>query len=837
MDPQLGKAGVQGSESTATVIVQFKSTESIQSAGLSRAQIQREKMRIADESQREFVKELSSFSPAIAQERFSLWVNNSMILEADQALIEFLSKREDVERVVLDEEILLEEPINVQEVTKSNSSLLTYGLEKVRAKEVWEEFGITGSGVRVGILDTGFAEHPDLTGRVDHVRDFAGSKPDGQPNDGHGHGTHCMGTIGGKNTSGKAIGVAPDVRYVVAKIFSDSGRTTDAKIMKAMQWITDPDGNPETEDQPRVVSNSWGGPKKGYEASKPRWDVVSTWRELGMVPVFAAGNSGSGKSTVGSPGAFPHSFTIGATDNGDKIARFSSRGPVTWKGESHIKPNVSAPGVDVYSASHKDGGYRKMSGTSMATPHVAGVIALLLQANPDASVEDIERVLQETAVDLGSEGLDNDYGHGRVDAYEAVKKFAKIGTLELTIKSDYPATISIESLGLQATDSEEAPTILSLLEGTYDVTISAFGHLSRTVEVTITARETTSLAIDLEPLARHTLTVGVKNTDGEPLEATVAFPGTPILASQATSGIFVSNLPKGSYTAIISLKGYRSERRSFELEANHPLNVVMEQAPSTLLVQGDQNSSFQDYYEQVLVRQFMEFDVLGRTGQMSIYDLIAYDRVIWYTGNLTQGVLSEDEQTALAEYVEKGGSLILSGKGIGNDLGKTSFYGSVLGASFKGDRKWWKTVTGSGMKFSLNDDGSAENQDTPDALDATDSNATILFSYRFGSDAGLARSHGAGKVVYLGFGLEGIGVLETRSAVFKKLVESSKPTLRAKLTRLGAAFELDRGLHKVLSSRFKVNRKDLAAFQEFLKTTDSKVPYQTQIFQAQNLYR
>ena len=835
MDPRLNETGLFEANGTQTVIVQFKSSRMSTFAGMNREEIQRAKMLNMQESQSGFRRDLGSFAPSLANEPTSLWINNSMILDADADMIDFLSKREDVERVVLDEEILLDQPLNVEEDVKADGQKLTYGLKKVRANEVWSEFKVTGKGVTVGILDTGYASHPDLDGRVKIVKDFAGSVPEGQPNDGHGHGTHCMGTIGGRDTSGQAIGVAPDVDFIVAKIFTDAGRTTDAKIQKAMQWIADPDGNPATNDQPRVVSNSWGGPKQSYDASKPRWDAVQTWRDLDMVPVFAAGNSGSGKSTVGSPGAFPHSFTIGATDIVDKIAGFSSRGPVKWEGKEYIKPEVSAPGVDVYSASHKDGKYAKMSGTSMATPHVAGVVALLIQANPGASVDDVETVLEQTAVDLGDEGQDNNYGYGRVDAYEAVKKFMKTGTLELTIDSEYPATVKVEALNILKTDIQQTPTLMALPEGAYTVEISAFGHVSKSELVNIVSKETTTLSVKLQPTARHMLTARVSDTNGKALQATVAFLDAPIEVSYAVGGDFQKSLPVGSYEVVFSFRGYKADRGILNLDKDTVLDVVLTRAPGTLVVQGDSDGSLSTFYTAALNSLSKDFELNAQVSNLSSYDLLAYETVVWYTGNRTDLVLSESQQKALDEYIKNGGSVILTGKGIGNALDGTRFYADTLGAIFKGDRKWWKTISGMDLKFGLDDDGSAKNQDTPDAIGLMDKGATTLFEYKFGSAAGIARSHGHGKVVYLGFGVEGIGDLQTRSAVLKIAYDAVKPSLSAKLGRLEAAFNGDRNLHRILADQITIQPDEAAEFEAFIRIQANKVPFQSQIFQLQNL--
>lgn len=348
-----------------------------------------------------------------------LWAANAMIAEVDNSMLEQLASMEDVAQVSMDRPVLFEEPpANSPEEIREDE--WTYGLKVLGVDKVRAKYNLTGKGVKVGVLDTGIdANHPDLKGKVVAWGDFAGTSETAK--DAHGHGTHCAGTIAGGNTSGKQIGVAPNAQLVIGRIFGDNGGATLAGIIKAMNWMTDPDGNPDTDDAPDLVSNSWGGRQGSMASEKSMWNIVSSWRELNIVPVFAAGNSGPRPKTVGTPGGYPHSFAVGATDSNDKIAYFSSRGPITWEGKDYVKPEVSAPGVNVYSAK-PGGGYQSMSGTSMACPHVAGLVALMLEANPALTVADVEAILKETSVDLGETGPDNTFGVGRADISAAIAK-------------------------------------------------------------------------------------------------------------------------------------------------------------------------------------------------------------------------------------------------------------------------------------------------------------------------------------------------------------------------------------------------------------------------------
>lgn len=350
------------------------------------------------------------------QEGSVLWNVNGLhlYLRMDQVLL--LAERSEVHSIIYDAEINLELP-KVEETQESLRNI-AWGITQINADKVWNTLGITGRNVKVGILDTGYSDHPALKDRVIADRTFNFGAKTG-PNDRHGHGTHCAGTIGGSTVNGKVIGVATGVSFIIGGIFNSKGKGSLSLMLQGMQWIADPDGDSATADYPALVSNSWGINWTKPKQVEPLLRAVQTWTQLGIVPVFAAGNSGPYAQTIIVPGSFNESITIGSTDKLDRIARFSSQGPGSYLGIQSQKPDISAPGVSVYSAD-LGGKYTYRSGTSMATPHVAGVIALMLEANPNLSIEQIRQILHKSSVDLGDNGYDYAYGWGRLDAYAAV---------------------------------------------------------------------------------------------------------------------------------------------------------------------------------------------------------------------------------------------------------------------------------------------------------------------------------------------------------------------------------------------------------------------------------
>ncbi len=374
------------------------------------------------------------------------WIANVMVVLAVPAEIDRIARRSDVDYVEPNFEAELIKPADVRPMDQGSEMDtrgigMAPGLLAVRAPEVWSVLGIDGTGALIGSLDTGVdGNHPSLASRWrgNHAAanecwlDVLGGGTS-FPADTHGHGTHTTGTMAGIALD-DTIGVAPGAQWIATNAINQSGGSAlDNDIIACFQWFTDPDGNPDTiEDVPDVVQNSWGVNENftGYYDCDDRWwDVIDNCEAAGVVVVFSAGNEGPSSGSLRSPAdratSIYNCFSVGSTlySAPYAISSFSSRGPTTCDyidPDVAIKPEVSAPGSDIYSA-QPGGGYQYMSGTSMAGPHVSGVVALMRQANPDLEVNTLKQILMETAIDLGTPGEDNDYGWGIIDAFAAVE--------------------------------------------------------------------------------------------------------------------------------------------------------------------------------------------------------------------------------------------------------------------------------------------------------------------------------------------------------------------------------------------------------------------------------
>jgi serine protease AprX len=291
-------------------------------------------------------------------------------------------------------------------------TMLDVSAPLIRAPEVWAA-GARGTGIRVGVVDTGIdADHPDLAGRIAASVHFAGSSP----KDGNGHGTHVAGIIAGNGTAseGRYVGIAPEALICAAKVLADNGSGLMSDVMAGVEWAVDIGA--------QVINLSLGSDIKS-DGSDPLCQLCDAAVAEGVVVCVAAGNAGPGEGTIGTPAAARQVITIGASTDDDQIASFSSRGPTK---DGRIKPDVVLPGVSIRAcrAAGTSMGtpvgdhYTQASGTSMATPHAAGVAALLLQAMPDLTPAQLKARFRAMAVDLGLD--ENAQGAGRVDAYAAL---------------------------------------------------------------------------------------------------------------------------------------------------------------------------------------------------------------------------------------------------------------------------------------------------------------------------------------------------------------------------------------------------------------------------------
>lgn len=342
------------------------------------------------------------------EQQFSLFPG--VALKVTAADIETLSRQEDVEQVWPDL------PVH---------TWLNNSVPKIQAPKVWATSLIRGQGIRVAVIDTGIDDsHPDFAGRIMASKSFVGSSAQ----DDNGHGTHVAGIVAGSGvkSEGKYVGVAPEAQLYIAKVLRANGGGSMSDVMAGIEWAV-------LEHQVQIINLSLGsgGSCDGTDALSTLCDEAVL--QAGVVICVAAGNIGPNPETIGVPGCARYVITVGAIDDNDRIASFSSRGPTA---DGRIKPDLVFPGVTIVAPQAAgtqigtvvEEGYVASQGTSMATPHAAGVAALMLQAKPTLTAEQVKAQMLASAVNLGA--LPNEQGVGRGDAYRAYRQVTGQGQLE-----------------------------------------------------------------------------------------------------------------------------------------------------------------------------------------------------------------------------------------------------------------------------------------------------------------------------------------------------------------------------------------------------------------------
>ncbi|MFE4953925.1 S8 family serine peptidase [Streptomyces sp. NPDC056653] len=390
--------------------------------------------------------------------------------------------------------------------------------------------------------------HPALVGNYrgnngdgSFTHDYNWYDPTGQcttsaPCDNNGHGTHTMGTMVGAG----GVGVAPGAKWIAAK-GCESSSCSDSSLLAAGQWIlapTDHTGrNPRPDLAPDIVNNSWGGGDTTFYQ-----DIVEAWNAAGIFEAFASGNDGDGVtcSTGHAPGSQAPAYGVGAYDVNGKIASFSGFGPSRLDGS--MKPNISAPGVNVRST-WPGNTYRAISGTSMATPHVAGAVALLWSSAPSliGNIDETRALLNQGAVDVddthcgGTADANNVWGEGKLDIFASVDKAPHTAAVVTGKVSDRASGSALSGVTVKASGSASTRTVttsadgsyrLTLPAGSYDFALSGYGYANGTSSgVTVATGEQVTKDFTMDAVASHAVSGTVLDVTGKPLaKATVQVP-------------------------------------------------------------------------------------------------------------------------------------------------------------------------------------------------------------------------------------------------------------------------------------------------------------------------
>ena len=709
------------------------------------------------------------------------WISNMIWVRGGIDAVRAMAGRDDVARVSANPRVRLDEPVATGGEDRPTESV-EWNIAHVNAPDVWA-LGVTGQGVVVAGQDTGYLwNHPALVHQYrggpagdhdynwwDAIHSGGGScgADSPEPCDDHGHGTHTMGTVVGDDGGSNQVGMAPGARWIGCRNM-DVGVGTPQTYAECYQFFiapTDLSGaNPDPSLAPDVINNSWGcPPSEGCTDPNVLLSVVQAVRAAGIVTVHSAGNSGSSCSSVEDPSAiYAESFTVGSTDSTDDISYFSSRGPVTVDGSNRRKPDVVAPGESIRSST-RDGGYQGgWQGTSMAGPHVAGAVALLVSANPGIAgdVDLIESIVEQTAAPLttsqgcGDDGPsdvpNNTYGWGRIDAFAAASF-----PLDFTLAPD-PASVAV-----CAPDEATVEIVIGQHQGFDEpVTLAAVdlpaGAVASFLPNPVTPPGISTLTISgTDAVAPGTHPIGVVGTsspssivhetsfnlgvyDGAPDAPAPAEPadgavdvvtlptlrwgpvaqGAAYVVEVATDPSFATvvataQVDEAEYTLTSSLEPdtpYWWRVRAANPCGDGPWSAVWgfttRAIPPILLVDDDDNDP------DVRATYTGALDALGRdhdvwdTGNADVEpspaELGVYEIVIWFTGDEFGGHAGPGAagETALAEWLDGGDRcLLLSSQDYHWDRDLTPFMQSHLGVASVEDDEYQDTATGVGTPF------------------------------------------------------------------------------------------------------------------------------------------
>lgn len=521
----------------------------------------------------------------------AFWATNAIRIEAgDTALVMSLASDDGVEGIYPTTSY---DPPELEEGPAREASGLEWGVQDINAPEVWNDYGATGEGIVIATIDSGVQfDHPALvdayrgtTGAGTFTHDYnwfdATSQSLQEPTDNDGHGTHVTGTMVGDDGGDNQIGVAPDAQWIAANGCCPS----DQALISSGQWMLAPtklDGSaPDPGMRPHIINNSWSTNQPSNDPFME--DVIQAWDAAGIFSMWANGNNGPSCESSGSPGSRAITYSVGNYDSEHAIASTSGRGAGQ---EGVVKPNIAAPGTNVRSAYPNDG-YASASGTSMASPHAAGAVALLWSASP-ALVGDIQNtrdLLDGSAIDTedlqcgGTAEKNSVFGEGRLDALAlvAAAPIGDTGTISGVVTDTEDgeplsgATMAIEGpVTREVTTNDQGAYEVLVTTGTYSLTASAFGYEPESANLTVEPDSESTVDFELESSPYATLSGTVTDGGGQgwPLHAklTVLDTGIETFTDPAT-GTYAVDLPAGrDYSVLVEAQRPGYQTQTIEVE-------------------------------------------------------------------------------------------------------------------------------------------------------------------------------------------------------------------------------------------------------------------------------
>ncbi len=743
----------------------------------------------------------------------SFYIYNMIAVTAGRSTLEWLASRPEVARIVPPADARPEpvvqdasgpQPPLFKDYGPLNSAAsIEWNILRINADDVWN-LGYRGEGMVVASNDTGVDyTHPAL---VNHYRGNLGggnfdhnySWWDGTggyqfPYDYDGHGTHTTGTMVGDDGGENRIGVAPGAQWIACAGLGYGGTNT----LECFEFFLTPwdltGQNPDPSKAPDSINNSWYDPS-GYDY-RP---IIQNLNAAGIAVIKSAGNNGPSCNSISNPGYVPEIISTAAFAQGDTIASFSSRGPSAYYGETILKPEVAAPGVNIRSSvpgGLYDGSY---SGTSMAAPHSTALVALIWSAASclRGDVPATKQIMMDTAqpkVDAQCAPFvdhPNDvWGWGILDAQAAVQAALAVcggtGQLDGTV-TDASTQAPIEAVDVLAqasgggsynmtTDASGYYT-RTLLSGTYTVTASTYGYATQEIyPVVVITDQLTTQDFALLTLPIYTVSGHVYDSlSGEPLDATLGLTDAPVPpVTTDPSGFYSLMVAEGTWHILAQAGLHSPQTKIIELNANLTVDFFLDPLPCVLLVDDDQNGPDERAaYTSALDDLGLNYNVwdVSTQGDPAQSDLAGYRHLLWFTGYPYSNTFTGANEADVGAYLDGGGNFFLSSQDYLYDAGLTGFGTNYLHiAAFDSD-VGQTTVTGQNVFGGLGPYSLSYPFTNYSDVVNPDGQAQLAFSGNMG-DAAVSFAGASFNTVFLGFPFEAIPNLADRSAVLDTTVD------------------------------------------------------------------
>ncbi|MFK7802945.1 MAG: S8 family serine peptidase [Anaerolineae bacterium] len=621
------------------------------------------------------------------------WIFNGIAAEGNADAILTLAKNPNVAKIDINHQIKSIAPVEPISTTKalslnspatltsSGTNPNTWGLDRIGAPQVWHGFGVTGTGVTVAIMDTGVDfEHPVLAGN------YRGKLADGSyehsgnwfhaaiptqtvPIDLNGHGTHVAGIAVGQ----QGIGVAPGAEWIAVAISDNQGLLLDSYLFSGFEWLLAPNGDPAL--APDLFNASWSN-DNGAETKFE--DALNLLKAAGVIPVFAAGNAGPITGTIGAPASYANMISIASADEDGAVSWFSSRGASPL--HPGVAPIIAAPGGNVYS-SLPGNEYNYLSGTSMATPHTVGALALLLSVNKSIKqTNSLISVLSQSAEKFEASHPNISSGYGLLDAVNMIDNYM-VGTGKLSgvVQSsglplaNMPMTITAATGSFQIETDSNGQYSVQLMPGVFSIEIEEFGYSAYTSGNVLVSNGPTPLNISLQRLPFGTLSGKITDAQSGPLAAEILIEigeDETLSIKSSANGNYSLELPIGDYPITIIKSGYKIGSDTLSISAGQTTtkDFTLASTESILLIDAGYWNfrSREASYAEAFTELGVGWDTYPLTSPVlalpTAETLAAYDVVVWSDPRYSPGYVSAS--TLISDYLGTGGNILIEGSQI-----------------------------------------------------------------------------------------------------------------------------------------------------------------------------